>query len=77
MRPPPAKQPNLLARFDDISRELDTLIHQPDWTAEEKTQVATRLRALIADLTAAPTPADDSTTSKSELLALLDDDFTP
>ncbi len=75
--PAPSEQPNLLARFDVVSGELDTLVHQPDWTAEEKTQVATRLRAVIADLTAAPTPADDSTTSKSELLALLDDDFTP
>lgn len=71
----PSERPNLLARFDHISSELDALVHQPDWTAEEKSQVTARLNALIADLTS--TPEADPATSKSELLALLDDDLTP
>lgn len=74
--PPPAAQPDVLARFDEISRDLDTLIQRPDWSAEEKAAVAARLQALIADLTAAPNAAAP-TAAKSELLALLDDDFTP
>ncbi|WP_205877972.1 type I polyketide synthase [Mycobacterium camsae] len=73
--PPPSEQPNLLARFNDISDELDTLVHQPEWTAEERTQITTRLRGLIAELT--DTAGDDTTTAKSGLQALLDDDFTP
>ena len=69
--PAPCEQPGLLARFNDISGELDTLVHQPDWTTEEKSQIAAKLRALLADLT---TPEDEA--GKTELRALLDD-FTP
>ncbi|MDP7726347.1 type I polyketide synthase [Mycobacterium sp. TY814] len=72
---PPAGEPqNLLARFEDVSRELDTLVRRPDWSPEEKTQVTTRLQALIAQLSA---PAAEDEAAKSELRALLDDDFTP
>lgn len=73
--PPPSEQPNLLGRFNDISAELDALVHQSEWTAEERTQIATRLRGLIVGLT--DTAEDDMTGPKSELLALLDDDLTP
>lgn len=73
--PAPTEQPNPLTRFGDISGELDALVHQPGLTADEKTQITAKLRALIADLTA--TPDDDTTIDKSELQALLDDDFTP
>lgn len=82
--PVAAAPPNLLARFDDIGRELDTLLRRPDWTAEDKAHVTGRLHALIAELTAtgdggdeAAVPDDAPTDERSELLALLDEDLTP
>ncbi|KQH79052.1 polyketide synthase [Mycobacterium gordonae] len=73
--PAPSQQQNPLDRFNDISSDLDALVHQPELTAEEKVQIATKLRALVADLTSA---SDQSASiSSSELAALLDDDFTP
>ncbi|WP_310786326.1 type I polyketide synthase [Mycobacterium sp. Z3061] len=73
--PAPSEQPNPLDRFNDISTELDALVHQPELTADEKAQIATKLRALVADLTSAHDQS--ASISSSELAALLDDDFTP
>nr|WP_155769284.1 type I polyketide synthase [Mycobacterium asiaticum] len=76
----PAPKPDLLTRFNDISRELDTLVHRSDWTSEERTHVTSRLHAMIADLTAAPAAEsavggdDISTARDSELFAILDDE---
>ncbi|GLB81275.1 polyketide synthase [Mycobacterium kiyosense] len=48
--PPAAEQFAKPDRVEDLTRELDLLIHRPDWTAEEKNQLTDRLRALIDDL---------------------------
>ncbi|QLL09757.1 type I polyketide synthase [Mycobacterium vicinigordonae] len=72
--PPVDEQPRPLGRVDNLTRELDALIHQSDWTAEEKGQLTSRLRALIADLTAEP---GNQAALDSEIYALLDDELGP
>ncbi len=83
--PTTTDQPSQLARFNDIARELDTLVHQPDWTPEDKTHLTNRLHALIDDLTAPPTQINQPTThdddiaaaTESELFAILDEELGP
>jgi polyketide synthase 7 len=81
--PSTADEPNLLSRFSAIAAELDTLVHQHDWSPEDKTHLTGRLHGLIADLntpqtTDQPTADDDITTaSESELFAILDDELGP
>ncbi|MGV7859122.1 type I polyketide synthase [Mycobacterium kansasii] len=76
------EQPDRLARFDDVARELDTLVNRPDWTSEEKDQVSDRLRAMLAGL-ATPSAvigshdADITTASENELFAILDEELGP
>ncbi|WP_122508768.1 type I polyketide synthase, partial [Mycobacterium innocens] len=76
------ERPDRLARFDDVARELDTLVNRPDWTSEEKDQVSDRLRAMLAGL-ATPSAAivshdaDITTASESELFAILDEELGP
>ncbi|MGV0638387.1 type I polyketide synthase [Mycobacterium kansasii] len=76
------EQPDRLARFDDVARELDTLVNRTDWTSEEKDQVSERLRAMLAGL-ATPSAAivsqdaDITTASESELFAILDEELGP
>ncbi|ORV74820.1 type I polyketide synthase [Mycobacterium gastri] len=76
------EQPDRLARFEDVARELDTLVDRPDWTSEEKDQVSDRLRAMLAGL-ATPSAAivgheaDITTASESELFAILDEELGP
>ena len=45
-----ADQPNLMARFNDITRELQTLLNQPDWKPEDKPHLITRIQTLLATL---------------------------
>ncbi|MGV7631465.1 type I polyketide synthase [Mycobacterium kansasii] len=76
------EQPDRLARFDAVARELDSLVNRPDWTSEERDQVSDRLRAMLAGL-ATPSAAivshdaDISTASESELFAILDEELGP
>ena len=44
-----ADQPNLMARFNDITRELQTLLNQPDWKPEDKPHLTTRIQTLLGD----------------------------
>ena len=56
-----------MARFNDITRELQTLLNQPDWKPEDKTHLTTRIQTLLATLSAHLDPYDpeDSTTRTS------------
>jgi acyl carrier protein len=75
-----AKEPDKLARFNDIARELQTHINQPDWTTAEKAGLTARLQTILADLatpetTPEPRESDIGTAAENELLAILDEDF--
>ncbi len=65
-------QPDPLARFDAIAGELDTLIHKPDWTSEDKTHLSNRLHTILADLA---TDDDITAASESQLFAILDEEL--
>ncbi|OBA83041.1 hypothetical protein A9W99_09190 [Mycobacterium sp. 1164966.3] len=79
----PTGEPDKLARFDDIARELQILVNQPDWTDDDKTHLSARIQNILAELTAsqsAPDPfcnedQDIGKAAESELLAMLDKDF--
>jgi acyl transferase domain-containing protein/NADPH:quinone reductase-like Zn-dependent oxidoreductase/acyl carrier protein len=83
----PAGAPDQLARFNDIARELQTLVNQPGWTQDDKTRLAARIQAIVSQLETPPlvtsTEAhaideDDITTAtERELFAILDDDLGP
>lgn len=79
----PAEQPNLMARFNDITRELQTLLNQPEWQPVDKTHLTTRIQTLLTTLSAQLDPydqqeADDEdihSASESELFAILDEEL--
>ena len=82
--------PDRLARFNDVARELQALIDQPDWNPDDKTQLVTRLQNLLSTLTG-PSPSaypvdpeypdetfdDINTATESQLFAILDDELGP
>jgi NAD(P)-dependent dehydrogenase (short-subunit alcohol dehydrogenase family)/acyl carrier protein len=81
----PSNEPDRLARFNDIARELQTLVNQPEWTPDDKTHLSARIQTILTGLTA-PAPnqshpvdgGDDiATASESELFAILDEDAGP
>jgi polyketide synthase 7 len=75
--------PNLMARFNDITRELHTLLNQPDWKPEDRTHLTTRIQALLTALGTHldphhPEDADDEdirTATESQLFAILDEEL--
>jgi acyl transferase domain-containing protein/NADPH:quinone reductase-like Zn-dependent oxidoreductase/acyl carrier protein len=82
----PAGGPDQLARFNDIARELQTLVNQPSWTPEDRARLATRIQVILTELESPPPLTadeahaidDDITTATDrELFALLDDDLGP
>ncbi|WP_139331249.1 SDR family NAD(P)-dependent oxidoreductase, partial [Mycobacterium sp. IS-1264] len=78
-----AGQPNLMNRFNDITRELQALLDQADWKPEDKTQLTTRIQALMTTLSTHLDPyesydADDEdieTATESQLFAILDEEL--
>lgn len=80
--------PDRTARFDEIARELQAMLNQPDLSPGDKKQLVTRLEALL-DTVPDPTPApllehpehafDDeiSTATDRQLFAILDDEVGP
>jgi polyketide synthase 7 len=76
-------QPNLMARFNDITRELQTLLNQPDWNPDDKTQLSARIQTLLSTLATATqtTYPDDTfdddihTANESQLFAILDEEL--
>jgi acyl transferase domain-containing protein/NADPH:quinone reductase-like Zn-dependent oxidoreductase/acyl carrier protein len=81
----PGSEPDRLARFNDIARELQTLVNQPDWNPDDKAHFSARIQNILTALSA-PAPnqshpidhGDDiATASESELFAILDEDVGP
>jgi polyketide synthase 7 len=76
-------QPDRMARFNDITRELQTLLNQPDWKPEDRTHLTTRIQTLLTTLSTHPDPDDpyDSedediyTATESQLFAILDEEL--
>jgi NADPH:quinone reductase-like Zn-dependent oxidoreductase/acyl carrier protein len=73
-------EPDNLARFNDIARELQTLVNQPRWTEDDKARLGARIRTILADLTTpqnTPEPFDDDITkaTESQLFAILDEEL--
>jgi polyketide synthase 7 len=75
----PADQPNLLARANDITGELQTLLNQHDWNPEDKTRLAIRLQNLLAEFTSALLDETDDqdihAATESQLFAILDEEL--
>ena len=84
-------QPTSMARFNDIARELQSLLGQPQWNPDERTQLSARLEALLATVSVSSTSTDLfqpehpddmynddlSTATESQLFAILDEDIGP
>ena len=81
-------QPGVITRFNDIARELETLIAQHHWNPDDKMQLSARIQTLLTTLTAPPQasypePADDTfdddieTATDSQLFAILDEELGP
>ena len=74
-------QPNLMTRFNDITRELQALLDQPNWNPEDTPLLSARIQNLLTTLTAAG-PVDrehldddlDAAT-ESQLFAILDEEL--
>jgi polyketide synthase 7 len=76
-------QPDLLTRFNEITRELQALLDRPDWNPDDRTQLGTHLRTLLgalgadsdADLPYDPRDEDIHNATESELFAILDEEL--
>lgn len=68
---PAGAEPDLLARFNEIARELQTLLNRPDWTPEDKAELNGRLHTILTNL------IDDDITdaTESQLFAMLDEEL--
>jgi polyketide synthase 7 len=74
-----------MARVNDVVRELQTLIDQPDWSADEKKRLTARIETLLTASTAQPQPTthddlyndDINTATERELFAILDEEPGP
>jgi len=83
-----ATPPDRTARFNDIARELQALLSQPDLSPGDRAQLVTRLEGLLASPTG-PSPIalpdhpedafddDLATATESQLFAILDDEVGP
>ncbi|AKN17187.1 erythronolide synthase, modules 3 and 4 [Mycobacterium haemophilum DSM 44634] len=75
--------PDRMARFNDVARELQTLIDQPDWNTEDKQRLTARLQNMLTALTtmSPPDPIDTfddlNTATEGQLFAILDDELGP
>jgi polyketide synthase 7 len=82
---PNAERPDPMARFNDVIRELQTLIDQPDLNADDKKRMTGRVEMLLTLSTAQSDPAahddlfddDIKTATESELFAILDEESGP
>ena len=78
-----ADKPNLMARFNYITRELQTLLNQPDWKPEDKPHLTTRIQTLLTTLSAHLDPYDPQdpddedihAATESQLFAILDEEL--
>ena len=78
-----ADQQNLMARFNNVTRELQTLLNQPDWNPEDRAHLTTRIQTLLATLGARldpfdardPDDEDLHAATESQLFAILDEEL--
>jgi acyl carrier protein len=78
----PSSEPDRLTRFNDIARELQSLVNQPNWTPDDKTQFSGRIQTILTGLATAPPVLEQShdfddditTATESQLFAILDED---
>lgn len=84
----PATEPDRIARFDDIARELQALLGRPGLSTADRAQLVARLEGLLATATGPTPPAlpdqpedafddDLATATESQLFAILDDEVGP
>jgi NADPH:quinone reductase-like Zn-dependent oxidoreductase/acyl carrier protein len=79
----PNSEPDRLARFNELARELRTLVSQPDWSPDDKTHFSDRIHTILADLTTGrpdldevlPFNDDIDTATESQLFAILEEDL--
>jgi polyketide synthase 7 len=82
---PTDEPPDRMARFNDIARELQTLIDQPGWSPDDKKRLSARVETLLSALSAPePEPHPDvlydddlATATESQLFAILDEEVGP
>jgi polyketide synthase 7 len=73
--------PNLMGRFNDITRELQALLGAPNWNADDKSVLRARIRHLLAALPPSePSDAehlddDLDAATESQLFAILDEEL--
>jgi polyketide synthase 7 len=75
--------PDRMARFNDITRELQTLLSQSDWKPEDKTHLTTRIQTLLTTFSIQPGPdrlydpedEDIHSATESQLFAILDEEL--
>jgi polyketide synthase 7 len=74
-------RPNLMGRFNDITRELQALLAAPSWTADDTSMLRTRIQHLLAALPTSELsdsgPLDDDldAATESQLFAILDEEL--
>ncbi|WP_068189630.1 type I polyketide synthase [Mycobacterium sp. UM_CSW] len=82
---PTAEKPDPMARFNDVVRELQTLIDQPGLDPDDKKRMTARIEMLLTLSTAQSDPAahddlfddDIENATESELFAILDEESGP
>ncbi len=74
-------QPNLMARVNDITRELQALLGAPDWNADDRSVLRARIHTLLSALPPAD-PLDSEhldddldAATESQLFAILDEEL--
>ncbi|ORA77630.1 type I polyketide synthase [Mycobacterium malmoense] len=72
-------QSSPMARFDDITRELQALLNRSHWNPEEKTRLSARIQSLLTTLTYHPDAErlddDLDAATESQLFAILDEEL--
>ncbi|MGD1241699.1 type I polyketide synthase [Mycobacterium seoulense] len=77
----PDDQPDLMARFTDITRELQALLSRPTWDAGDRSALRARLHTLLATLAPDDHPdpegldSDLDAATESQLFAILDEEL--
>ncbi len=77
--------PDRMARFNDVARELQTLIDQPGWSPDDKARLSARIQTLLSTLSIPhPEPNPDeffdddiNTATDRQLFAILDEEVGP
>ncbi len=74
-------QPDLMGRFNDITRELQALLTAPNWDAQDRSVLRTRMHNLLNTLPVSDEPDSDhldddlDAATESQLFAILDEEL--